>query len=679
MTSRNSFSNIYDRMCQSVQQKGCVEEISENFARLTSDSERYKFVSKLLYSYGFNWSSFDEKILSKCENESVRLRNEGNELFIKGKDAKALNLYSRSALFAPRNTELSMAYANRSAVLAALKYFRDSVADIERAMELNLPDHLKYKLIKRKGECLCQLGNHSEAQKCYSYSSSLLKSASKLPENKQKEIELKLSASLKECLEHSDVRKPVDVGIECLPTLSGNEEVPSASGSVKISYDESLGRHIVATRYIGPGEVIAIEDPFASILLPESFLSHCYHCLRRCWALIPCRKCCHVMFCSEECSSKSWSQYHEKECSILPYMLELDMGKMAHLALRIVLLLEFSSLKNLINSIDLNPYSKCHREKGFSENGKYISSHYTPIYHLEGHSSSRNISDVFKRACISFCIVSCLKNHTKLFSSEGNSDEIEMLVGELILRHMQNLPCNAHEVSELLVEKEKVEVDYSQDRPDPELTSSLNEIGAAAYAMLSLINHSCDPNVVRHNYGSSAVLRAIRPIQEGEQLLDNYGYHYAVHSLKLRKDNLREQYFFECMCTPCSELWPTYHLMQNNDIGISLRCPYCMIGPLGKANNPENQTVKQISELFFCNKCEKTVDITSLKEKLVSSSEEFKILLRSILAGHKVDKMKLLNHLILMDNTLVRPWKEYNDCQEAIKHVFALEGNCFYV
>jgi SET domain len=34
--------------------------------------------------------------------------------------------------------------------------------------------------------------------------------------------------------------------------------------------------------------------------------------------------------------------------------------------------------------------------------------------------------------------------------------------------------------------------------------------GAAAYGTLSLINHSCDPNVVRNYYSSHAVVRAIR-------------------------------------------------------------------------------------------------------------------------------------------------------------------------
>lgn len=49
------------------------------------------------------------------------------------------------------------------------------------------------------------------------------------------------------------------------------------------------------------------------------------------------------------------------------------------------------------------------------------------------------------------------------------------------------------------------------------------EIGAGAYAFMSLLNHSCAPNVVRHCHGNTIVLRAIRPIEDGQQLYDNYG------------------------------------------------------------------------------------------------------------------------------------------------------------
>jgi hypothetical protein len=43
-----------------------------------------------------------------------------------------------------------------------------------------------------------------------------------------------------------------------------------------------------------------------------------------------------------------------------------------------------------------------------------------------------------------------------------------------------------------------------------ELCKKWDCTGAAAYGTLSLINHSCDPNVVRNYYNSQAVVRAVR-------------------------------------------------------------------------------------------------------------------------------------------------------------------------
>lgn len=80
--------------------------------------------------------------------------------------------------------------------------------------------------------------------------------------------------------------------------------------------------------------------------------------------------------------------------------------------------------------------------------------------------------------------------------------------GSLLLKYLCIVICNAHEISELV-------------KDNPKLSKMGNgnlEIGAALYPLLSLINHSCDPNVVRHSYHGSVVLRAIQPIPKDEQV-----------------------------------------------------------------------------------------------------------------------------------------------------------------
>ena len=77
------------------------------------------------------------------------------------------------------------------------------------------------------------------------------------------------------------------------------------------------------------------------------------------------------------------------------------------------------------------------------------------------------------------------------------------MISGIVLTHLQNLPCNAHEIAEIEVPAGSVK------------DSAQSEIGAASFGTLSLINHSCDPNVVRHYHSSHAVVTAVRTIPAG--------------------------------------------------------------------------------------------------------------------------------------------------------------------
>lgn len=83
-------------------------------------------------------------------------------------------------------------------------------------------------------------------------------------------------------------------------------------------------------------------------------------------------------------------------------------------------------------------------------------------------------------------------------------------IGGLLLKYLQVVPSNAHEVSEMLVDR------------STGVTESY-EVGGALYPLLSLTNHSCDPNVVRHSHnGDTVVLTAIQFIPSGEQVKNNF-------------------------------------------------------------------------------------------------------------------------------------------------------------
>lgn len=71
-----------------------------------------------------------------------------------------------------------------------------------------------------------------------------------------------------------------------------------------------------------------------------------------------------------------------------------------------------------------------------------------------------------------------------------------------------------------------------------------------------MINHSCDPNVVRVTLpnGTNGVV-TIRHVHPGQEILDNYGVHFATDEPGARVSHLLNSYNFVCNCPPCRFKW----------------------------------------------------------------------------------------------------------------------------
>jgi hypothetical protein len=65
----------------------------------------------------------------------------------------------------------------------------------------------------------------------------------------------------------------------------------------------------------------------------------------------------------------------------------------------------------------------------------------------------------------------------------------------------------------------------------------------------TLLNHSCLPNVIFGNNGNEMIFVAVRDINKGEEICDNYI--DITLPRKERKKHLLEQYGFECYCEQC--------------------------------------------------------------------------------------------------------------------------------
>ncbi|BES94045.1 unnamed protein product [Nesidiocoris tenuis] len=576
-------------------------------------------------------------LVRKSDVAAEKLRVAGNRAFVESKnDINALQLYTKAICIAlPDAKEIAMAYANRSAVTFALREYRNSINDIERALAGQYPKHLRCKLVERRGRCYLELKKYHRAFSDFSAVKNLVEECGDDEEIKRSKI-ARLEELIEKCCGMKDA---TEAPLTSCPSTTHppSPYIECASNAVEIAYSDQMGRHVVSSVDILPGDVLAVEKPFASILLPPNYSLYCEHCKRRCHSALPCVQCTEIVFCDENCRQKSWSMYHSVECNAIPSLIAIGCDKMEFLALRTLLVASRKghSFKELINRYPMlaeccpNP-----RMRGFV-GGKYLSSDYSSTHYLENHRNIRDSKDIFRRSVTAVCLLHILKIATDFFENCNLSSESEALgyqaAGKLMLTYLMSVPCNAHEIAEMrltIASKGKV-------------ASESVEIGGAIYPFHSLINHSCDPNVVRHAFnGDTVVLTAIQLIRKGEQIFDNYGYHHAVHDLATRQEHLWSQYYFSCSCPACEEDWPLYRDLPE--------------GPPQLTNLDVAAAIDEKSRQF--------TEMLATITKNQSSEEDFVL---------------LKEYLLLLHCNVKRPWKEYNKCQEAIKQHLSLRANCF--
>ena len=123
---------------------------------------------------------------------------------------------------------------------------------------------------------------------------------------------------------------------------------------------------------------------------------------------------------------------------------------------------------------------------------------YLNLFNLVGLDSERWPEDQFNRAMMSVCLLKILKS-TSYFPIKSNEDTFtsdETFIGSLMMRHMNVLQFNAHEIYEFF------RGDRSKMRPNKN-----NLIGVGVYPQASYFNHSCHPGTSRYNIGKTMVLR----------------------------------------------------------------------------------------------------------------------------------------------------------------------------
>ena len=131
--------------------------------------------------------------------------------------------------------------------------------------------------------------------------------------------------------------------------------------------------------------------------------------------------------------------------------------------------------------------------------------------------------------------------------SSGNQ---ELLVGSFMCHVMEVATMNSHEIGVM-------ECVSGQGW----MTAQTVGVGCSLEPTLVLLNHSCDPTLLRVNVGTTTLAFASRNIKKGEEITDCYSHPFDVTPLEARGPYLEDKYKFKCCCNPCQHKWKTATLL----------------------------------------------------------------------------------------------------------------------
>ncbi|KAJ7308900.1 hypothetical protein JRQ81_008176 [Phrynocephalus forsythii] len=530
--------------------------------------------------------------VAKDAKRALACKEEGNGRFRKKDYRAAAVLYSRALSHTEAGSpEMAVCYANRSAALFHLGQFEVCLEDIRRAEEGACPDRVWPKILLRKAECLSSLGRFQEAANVLASVEGSM-SAEERPgaAGSQQDLlgrlqQLKIRSreqSTGSASQPNGRSRPQQAPPE---PWKGNRRISCASSSVSLAVSPCKGRHLAASKDILPGEILVREEAFVSVLRPgEGLLLRgsagaaldgelanqdlsCHHCLKALLAPLPCRGCSYAKYCSTACAQRAWESYHGRECSLGGLLLPL--GVFCHLALRAVLLAGFAQVHRLVKESHAGARALAEAPgpgtvkegdpasiPGCDAEGHYGSSYRTTfglLTHAEKHSPELrflcglSVAGLCK-ALGALDLQAVMAGKEASGSQEGPTAAGAPLglglLGEAILRHMLQLPCNAQAVAALSV---------SGSEEGPVVGSEEVSLATALFPVLSLLNHSCDPNTSVAFSGRTVEVRASRPIPCGQEILHCYGPHRCRMRASERRERLLSQYFFECRCPSCTE------------------------------------------------------------------------------------------------------------------------------
>ncbi|XP_017890867.1 SET and MYND domain-containing protein 4-like [Ceratina calcarata] len=565
---------------------------------------------------------------SKSVVKAETFKNLGNKMFQAKRYIKSIEFYTKSASYAPLDSsQLSIAFANRSASLFYLYRYDECIRDAKLAIKFNYPKQLHYKLYLRTIQCYLKLGKSCSAEEMLSKLEEIINdpdyvkpSMKSSIEQKMREVKLVEPTCAENVLENdSSLSKARSEFL-----FKENPVFLGASECVDVKYDEEVGRHVVANRFIKRGDILFVEKPVSFVFRDDTVVNDlCQHCSCVTTDIpVPCTTCLNAFYCNEKCLSEAWSSYHRWECPGFQMGLWRDIG-IGHLALKVLLTcttttdrVRFNDVQNLCTNFN---------ESSMGDLTLYGTTAIMLTIYLSEYTNYFEVNDIEDSLMTKFSDRSFNSNFDT--STDANR---RLYISCLLLRHILQLISNGHAIprSDALLNTS----DFSTDD---------DIVATGIYPSASMMNHSCDPNIINIFVDQHLIVRASRDIAHGKEIFNCYGPHYRYLATEDRQKHLKSQYSFTCKCHACVQ--PKWRWFTERFSGM--RCSKC------------NGALCDINDFIYCLDCGNR-SCSNLLKKVVFTESMFREAQLLFDSGKLEDALSKLNECLKLQRAVLYKYNE---------------------
>ncbi|KAK7867520.1 hypothetical protein R5R35_009420 [Gryllus longicercus] len=544
------------------------------FGKLKTDQERIKILfseTKLREAVHAPLDGLQPRRRPKDAVVAGKALQEGARALESQRPRHALQMLSQAVVRAPHPAldpaagdtgsgggELAVALAARAEALETLREYSLALRDLRAADKLGHPTLPRFQLLWRMARCHRGLQQPQRAAVALRAAMALLGAAG-ADNDKAKAHGARVladdlaAAEAAAAADGPDAPEPPDARPAPPELTGGPGSLPGAARGVGVGSSDAAGRFAVATAPVAAGDTLLVETPLAACLLPDYCGSHCHHCMRPLLAPVACGACAGLAYCSDACA-RAAAPAHAVECPLADVLLASGMSILCRVALRLA-----AQAPGAGAFFDPHSAQRLKDDPAWAAYAAQLSR----LESLVTHAERRPPEDMMQRSLMALLLLKMLQK-AGFFAraappAQGEAlSGAELRVGALLLRWLQLLQFNAHEVYETRM---LARGRFRGAKPV--------YVGVAIYPSAALCNHECYPGLARYFVGTTLVLRALRPLRAGDALAENYGPAFVKFPLAARKKALLSRYWFNCTCQACCEDWPVFEHMDN---GFRYRC-----------------------------------------------------------------------------------------------------------